>query len=222
MPYRDFELPNGRVVRTRVSKEATLEWYHEREESLARGYPDRPPDVDTDTLRQWIATDDEMSEEEVHSQVSSWPIAMYVLDLGAGHPTVKLLLSWMDPGDLYYLRMKAQSGIDLGNDFFVGEKYYSAEQTDQLNSMIEASLETMYQMEWLARTRTSAEPQWLITTPGDIVRTEAELDLAREEHEAEFGNRKSGKSKAKSKADEHDTGRVRENNQRRPRGKGIS
>lgn len=208
MPYRDFELPDGRVVRTRVSDAATLEWYDDREECLKRGYPDRPPDIDTDTMRQWLANGDEIDEPS--SQVSSWPIAMYVLDLGAALPTVKLILSWMDPGDIYYVRMKAESGVDIGATFFDGEKFYTPEQTDQMNDMIDRTLQTMHEMERLAISRAMGDPHWLITTPGDVVRMNEEMEQARADFDAEYGRPAKGTTK------QHGTGHVREDDQRRP------
>jgi hypothetical protein len=58
MPYRPISLPseNGlpETVMVRVDDRAVAEWLPERAALRHRGYPDRPPDVDTLTLRAWL------------------------------------------------------------------------------------------------------------------------------------------------------------------------
>jgi hypothetical protein len=58
MPYRPISLPseNGlpETFRVRVSEAAIAEWLRERAGLKHRGYPDRPPDIDTATLRAWL------------------------------------------------------------------------------------------------------------------------------------------------------------------------
>jgi len=58
MPYRPISLPseNGlpETVMVRVDDRAIDEWLLERAGLRHRGYPDRPPDVDTTTLRAWL------------------------------------------------------------------------------------------------------------------------------------------------------------------------
>ena len=59
MPYRRISLPsdNGSTEThwVRVDDRAVAEWLPERARLRRRGYPDRPPDVDTPTLRAWLA-----------------------------------------------------------------------------------------------------------------------------------------------------------------------
>lgn len=58
MPYRRVRIINGDKTETlwsRVSDEATIAWLAERTYLAKRGYPDRPPDVDTPTVRLWLA-----------------------------------------------------------------------------------------------------------------------------------------------------------------------
>lgn len=58
MPYRRVRIINGAETETlwsRVSDEATIAWLAERHYLKRKGYPDRPPDVDTPTVRLWLA-----------------------------------------------------------------------------------------------------------------------------------------------------------------------
>lgn len=58
MPYRTVQLLSRdgqcETFRVRVSDRAVAEWLLERAVLRHRGYPDRPPDVDTLTLRAWL------------------------------------------------------------------------------------------------------------------------------------------------------------------------
>jgi hypothetical protein len=58
MPYRPISLPSEtgfpETFWVRVSDAAVVEWLPERAGLKHRGYPDRPPDVDTPTLRAWL------------------------------------------------------------------------------------------------------------------------------------------------------------------------
>jgi len=58
MLYRPISLPseNGlpEAQWVRISDAAVVEWLLERAQLKHRGYPDRPPDVDTVTLRAWL------------------------------------------------------------------------------------------------------------------------------------------------------------------------
>ena len=58
MPYRPISLPseNGlpETFSVRVPDAAVEAWLPERAALRHRGYPDRPPDIDTETLRAWL------------------------------------------------------------------------------------------------------------------------------------------------------------------------
>lgn len=58
MPYRTVKIiyPDGQEeeFRTRLGPEAFAEWTASRAELRTKGYPDRPPDVDTSKNRVWI------------------------------------------------------------------------------------------------------------------------------------------------------------------------
>ena len=58
MPYRRIRLPSEsghpEPFWVRVPNGAVVEWLGERDRLRADGYPDRPPDIDTPTLRVWL------------------------------------------------------------------------------------------------------------------------------------------------------------------------
>jgi hypothetical protein len=58
VPYRTLLLRSAdgaaETHRVRVSDAAVEEWLRERANLRDRGYPDRPPDLDTPTLRAWL------------------------------------------------------------------------------------------------------------------------------------------------------------------------
>ncbi len=59
MPYRSTHIQTAmKAAETfivRIPDTAIAAWLLERDELLAKGYPDRPPDVDQATLRAWLA-----------------------------------------------------------------------------------------------------------------------------------------------------------------------
>jgi hypothetical protein len=62
VPYRRVRITNGEETEglwSRVSDEATIAWLAERAYLKKRGYPDRPPDLDTPTVRMWLARPNE-------------------------------------------------------------------------------------------------------------------------------------------------------------------
>lgn len=58
MPYRAISLPSANGLPethwVRVDDRAIVEWLTERAALRHRGYPDRPPDIDTTTMRAWL------------------------------------------------------------------------------------------------------------------------------------------------------------------------
>src|SRR3954463_9601674 len=61
MPYRPVLL-YGQAWVARIDADAVYEWYQDRDKLKDRGFPDRPPDIDTPDTRAWIIHPD---EEEV-------------------------------------------------------------------------------------------------------------------------------------------------------------
>jgi hypothetical protein len=57
MPYRTLALNSeigADLVLVRISDAAIADWLAERDQLRTAGYPDRPPDIDTPTLRAWL------------------------------------------------------------------------------------------------------------------------------------------------------------------------
>lgn len=192
MPYRDFTLPDGVTVRTRISDEATLEWYYHLPEVEGKGYPDRPPDVDTATMRMWCGPAviaDRMESENV----SSLPIGVYVLNLGENKPTLKLMIGCMSPGDGYHIRLKMESGLEatLGQTLEDLDKFFPYGQEDAANEFIDANLKTLNDLEQVASYLKfgGGDSEWLITTPGDLVRDQELWDEAITDYHQEYGEK---------------------------------
>ncbi len=62
MPYRPVRIINGDKTETfwsRITDQAVMAWLSERSYLKARGFPDRPCDVDTPTMRLWVEHDGE-------------------------------------------------------------------------------------------------------------------------------------------------------------------
>ena len=58
MPYRPVRLvvegASPKTFHVRIPDSAIVEWLVERERLRSCGYPDRPPDIDTPTIRAWL------------------------------------------------------------------------------------------------------------------------------------------------------------------------
>lgn len=176
MPYRDFELPDGRVVRTRVSDEATLQWWHD---GKGQGYPDRPPDIDSDTQRGWFSP-----HQQYQDQVSAKHVGSYVVNLGPQLPTCKLIVTHLSPGEGWYMRLKMESGLleTLGESLVGADRLFPYGQEDAMNSLIDETLEAFFALEAITVTLMGSQAEWLVTGPLDGI----ELDQAVEEAYADW------------------------------------
>jgi hypothetical protein len=196
MPYRDFILPDGSKVRTRVSDEATLSWYKDRDELRSKGYPDRPPDSDTDTMRAWCGPLSLKPKDVEVPRTSSIPIGHYALTLGEGMPTFKVLITSLMPGEGWYVRLKMESGIaeTMGRTLWEGEKLIPLDNIDLLNDAIDNAIEGLFDLEREGRHMAAAvgmwgwDPRWLVSGPLDTKQALDEWELAGEEYHAEYGD----------------------------------
>lgn len=185
MPYRDFTLPDGRVVRTRVSDEATLDWYESREMSIAQGYPDRPPDIDSGGMRGWIGE----ADDNPPARVSSVPIASYVAT-GERVPNFKIIIAWLTPGDSWHIRFKVESKVSPGKNVMDGERFIKADDFATLNEVINSTIHIVEDLLALGSSiGLHADVEWLVTPPSETMRLADEMEIARDEYEAEFGTR---------------------------------
>lgn len=53
MPYGRLKVDDETFV-VRIAPEAVVDWLGMRPELRAAGFPDRPPDIDTETVRMWV------------------------------------------------------------------------------------------------------------------------------------------------------------------------
>ena len=190
MPYRDVTLPDGRVVKARISDKAIASWWRHRKMSLGQGNPDRPPDVDTRTQRVWIVRPSEVPEgqraidnnRERTNLMDDGDFSCYVVTARAHHMVQKLLVSWRDGA--YHLDVKHDRISDGSTAILMTATATHEEVQDLINRTLEAF--------WIAQVVAAAafgeEPEpWLETTYEEIEETEREMDLAMQESAAEFG-----------------------------------
>ena len=192
MGYRDFVLPDGTKVRTRLTDEATLEWYVEREKLARQGYPDRPPDIDTPSHLGWLEPMTILKQKRYNqSGVSSEAIAHYVW-AAPGTPQIKLMISWMTPGEVYYLRIKVESAgygeIPEGAVLMDAERFFTVDQHEALNEFVEWNLreinDTLGQLVALF----GGDAEWIVSPPGDALEMERLITEAEADHKQEFAN----------------------------------
>lgn len=123
MPYREVHIGRETFV-TRISDEAVQEWLDKREHLRNRGYPDRPPDIDTPLTRSWIAHPHEKTKIEMevaNSEIpASYPVYSLSFNINFGHDLVvhKILVSAITDTDEYIVRILAiwQSNGDTAFD----------------------------------------------------------------------------------------------------------
>jgi hypothetical protein len=79
MPYRTFQIlsQGGRseTFWVRIDNRAIAEWLPERAGLKRRGFPDRPPDVDTPTLRAWLPRSGEHDHPYFAGRTTARPMA---------------------------------------------------------------------------------------------------------------------------------------------------
>lgn len=201
MPYRDFTLPNGRVVRTRVSDAATLDWWEGYDPTDPR--PNRPPDVDTENIRSWVLEDDGGPHPEV---LSAEPVGMWAMSLEIGLPSalvkalppdlpdithiasIHVLLARMEPGGAYVLRviMPAVEGI---RDAVTKEEYIP-DNPDLVNAKIEQHLATLNEaIDDTFDMGVIRSAHWSVTTPGEVMEHDREREIAKAEWQEECKHR---------------------------------
>jgi hypothetical protein len=108
VPYRPISLPsdNGlpETVLVRISDAAVAEWLADRADLKRHGYPDRPPDVDSPTLRAWLPRPAEYDHPYfagraalLKGTVSIWPVYTAIWH-APDRATTKVLVSAFGDG----------------------------------------------------------------------------------------------------------------------------
>lgn len=208
MGYRDFVLPDGTKVRTRISDKGTLEWYRDREELAERGYPDRPPDVDTETHRGWVEAGTANTRKKYENAgISSMALAHYVWSAPMA-PEIKLMISWLVPGDAYYLRIKMESSgflMPKGSTLLEAERYFAADQTEALNEFVEDNLREITEgLDSLVR-QMGITPEWIVSPPGDAVEMDRLTKEAEADHKQEFADEWAEARRLSARAEDGET-----------------
>ena len=178
--------PDGTPEETfyiRISDEGFAEWARDREVLRQQGYPDRPPDVDTETLRAWLPH----PGEEGHPYFNEHPVPS--ADERAQMAFPVLSIGWRGSDDSR-MRLVLIADVDGGfvceiqSDGGVGwEREYPKEMG--VNA-VWADVEE--QIERLNETVENADPDAMVrvTTYADYEAFDAEMLLARSEIEHGF------------------------------------
>jgi len=187
----DGSLHWGKIVPVRVSDEAVIEWMADsREANRSHGvHPDRPPDVDTPTNREWIMHPGEAGLEvmkaDADDPVSIFPVMVVVHKVEIPGIPVELVLKLMvscieeSDGSYYGLRLKVQrsSGeIDLDRTLRIPLDQPGDWIGDQM-AAIDATFEPIY----------AVDDHPLVTTYSDFEAMMEESLVARREMAAFYG-----------------------------------
>lgn len=181
MPYRDFLLPNGVIVRTRVDDEAVREWY-DIWEAHPDATQDRPPDLDSETHRMWVG--DEMIDhfERLKNAIGdaewSQPLVTYSATSLDAKRAVKLLISEQNTG--LYFRIKGERGD--GSIFVDGSRSFSYDELDEANDFMEQTLQAIVSIDTMMGGRT----EWLIGLPTEFRQSMEDSEIAMEEYKEEL------------------------------------
>jgi hypothetical protein len=133
VPYRPVRITTGDKTETlwsRVSDEATIAWLAERHYLKERGYPDRPPDVDTPTVRLWLARPSEEALPYFRRQAleggssASFPVYTVTWHAPEGSGAKFLLTGLLDGSFVGRLILEDEAGnrtIDKGHLYPPGD-----------------------------------------------------------------------------------------------------
>lgn len=191
MPYRDFTLPpapkyppGGKVVRTRVSDEATMSWFARWLEAPSMTQ-DRPPDVDTEFHRLWIA---EQDDAEMAEQLASYAARPFHTEMILASFTVetvgrvvKLIIgSGTGPGKVPMMdfRIKGEHGDKIWMDQY---RLFGADELDEANDALQQILEALC----TANALVNGEDHWMIALPSYFESFDEEMELASAERKQE-------------------------------------
>ena len=178
MSYRKVRIINGHKSETlwsRVSDEATMAWLAERHYLRKKGYPDRPPDVDTPTVRLWLARPSEEDLPYFRRQV-------YEAPLGGSFPVYTITWHAPDGSGAKYLLTGLLDGSFVGRLILEDEAATSTIDKGHLYPPGDDPDDV-----WDAVTRIvgfiDAAGLWedvaLVTDYGDFLALEAEVEAAR-------------------------------------------
>jgi len=201
VPYRKFKLPGGcGTVLTRISDEATIEWFMVWYQSGGQLTADRPPDVDTETLRMWVGpTDAEQAEifrrykndkdkptaEERRAMtggtsVEGWPLSTWSCNFDPR--VIKVLMTEDTEEDgRQVIRLRIKGVNEQTADIFLNvERVFTADETEEADEAFQEAIEMLSRI----AIRFDIEPDWVITLPSDFEATQSEVEAATADFDA--------------------------------------
>lgn len=115
--------PDGTIEQftTRISEQAVAEWLMDRDELRAAGVPDRPPDVDTPSLRGWAVRPGEENlpyfvEEAKRKTLGVFPV-MTLRWVNEQRTLILLVTGWLDGGFSVDILDSNMAGIAVHRDY---------------------------------------------------------------------------------------------------------
>jgi hypothetical protein len=187
MPYRSFTLPSGDVVRTRVSDEATLEWFELWVSSEGQATQDRPPDIDTDAHRMWIQPRDTKHAEEWLEAFgapdirSINPLVTFTQTIPSVKRAVKVLVTEVEKaGGEWFISIRVKGQRFDGHVFLEVENLTSVDELEKSDALLQESLEG------LGMIGEGFDPDWIVGYGSDLPSPESpEADELDKELKAE-------------------------------------
>jgi hypothetical protein len=177
VPYRDRVVKiDGRMEHfsVRVTDAAFAEWLGSRNRLRQQGFPDRPPDVDTPTIRAWVERPGEGGLpyfEQQREQEASGVFAILTMAWHAGDFMVKLYVTGFRDGSIHVDAFQSHQGIEIAH---VGHQHGTEEDPDVVWADVEALIEMTDAKGWV-----EGEPR--VTWLSDFQAIDDELELARAE-----------------------------------------
>lgn len=127
MPYREVYLGDGEYTIARVPDSVIDEWRERRAANKVSGYPDRPPDIDAETLRGWIAHPDEVGYALQRSDLKDNRADFIVYTITAALPedfVAKLMVTYSEQGYIFTMKVDNDTtGANVQNNKVVKAKW---------------------------------------------------------------------------------------------------
>lgn len=177
MPYSDRIINvNGQMEHfsVRVSDAALAEWLGVRARLREQGFPDRPPDVDTPTIRAWVerpGEEDLPYFQKERAKAEGGVFAILSMAWHSGDFMVKLYVTGFGTGAIHIDVFQSHQGVEVAH---VGHQHGPEADPDAVWADVESFIEMTESKGWV-----EGEPK--VTWLSDFQAIEDELELARAE-----------------------------------------